>query len=174
MLRRLTSMNTWRPLAPAMLLVAVTALAGCSSSSSGATVESNGGSCAVVIEMGGTSYIAGRQSKVALPLTTEKYRARTARCDEGGEAGPQRRLLATKIRRIAVDDAVAADGYQVDDRGAPVAGRVGRSTQTPPAVRSALARTHNFRGAASAQALGCSAEARSWNGGYWSVIRMKA
>jgi hypothetical protein len=111
--RCLRSMNASRPFASAMLLVAVTALAGCASSRSGATVESSGGSCGVVIELGGTSFVAGRQSRVALPLTTETFRARTAICDEGGDAGPQRRLLATKIRGIAVGDALAADGDQL-------------------------------------------------------------
>jgi hypothetical protein len=112
LVRRLRAMNTLRQLSSAMLLVAVTALAGCASSGSGATVESQGGSCAVVIEMGGTSYIGGRHSQVALPLTTMTFPARRAKCAETGE-GPRGTLIATKIRGIAVGDAVAADGYQL-------------------------------------------------------------
>jgi hypothetical protein len=95
-----------------MLFVAVAALAGCAPSSAAPVVSSNGGSCAVVIELGRISYLAGRQSSIPLPLTTERFYARRAKCVDAGD-GPRGTLIASKIRGIAVGDAVAADGYQL-------------------------------------------------------------
>jgi hypothetical protein len=75
-------------------------------------VQSNGGSCAAVIEMNGTQYMAGRQSK-AVPVTDETMPAQSVKCAEAADGPETTPVVATKLQGIAVEDAVAADGYQL-------------------------------------------------------------
>jgi hypothetical protein len=94
------------------------AAVGCSPSDSDTGARGNDGSsesCAVVIAISGKQYIGGRQSDAALPLTDEKRRAQRLSCDDlGTGAGTSMTtIVATTIEGVPLEDAVAANGYQL-------------------------------------------------------------
>jgi hypothetical protein len=96
----------------AMLAAAVSA---CASSSSDVTVRTTyTSSCALVIEVAGTRYIGGRQSKSALPVSGQPLEARRLECDDSGAGQTTWTPIgATKLRGVPVLDAVAAQGHRL-------------------------------------------------------------
>lgn len=100
----------------AVVVTAVGAIAGCSSDRSGDATTGAGysGSCALVIEVAGSHYIAGRLSDSVLPLTGHRINARLRECDDsGGRTTGATPIVATEIRGIPVADAVAAQNHQL-------------------------------------------------------------
>jgi hypothetical protein len=101
-------------LLPAVLLLVL--LTG--ACSDGATTHRTGGpgssaSCAGVIEIDGTSYIAGRGSDLPVPETGASLRGRTLPCDDGTGMTDAVLVTAHRIPGVAATDAVAADGWAV-------------------------------------------------------------
>lgn len=98
-----------------LLLVSLSLTAACSSGDSGGTSLGRSGttaSCAVVIEVDGVTYIAGRGAS-PVAETGAVLRGKALPCDDGGGRVAGHPLTAHSVPGVKTTDAVAADGYQV-------------------------------------------------------------
>jgi hypothetical protein len=99
----------------ALLLVSLSLTAACVPGTGGrSSLGQSGGtaSCAVVIEVAGVTYIAGRGAS-SVPETGAALSGKTMPCDDGGRPVAGHPLTAHPVPRVRTTDAVAADGYQL-------------------------------------------------------------